>query len=88
MPVRLIAIILFCLSTWVSAHADASIDETYVKRGNAGYASQLLDLLLGRANFDKSYALVVGVGKYDAFSQLDAPASDAIRVRDFLRDEE
>lgn len=35
----------------------------------------------------KSYALVIGIGDYDAVTKLDAPAKDALRVRKFLKDE-
>jgi hypothetical protein len=37
--------------------------------------------------FEKSYALVIGVGDYDGFPKLVAPPADALRVRDFLRDQ-
>jgi WD40 repeat protein len=64
----------------------AGIDATYIRSDGASL-SNLLNLLVGHGNFGKSYALVIGIGKYQSFPQLDAPSSDAVRVRDFLRDE-
>lgn len=63
------------------------LDDTYIRTTGASVATNLLNLLVGQGNFGKSYALVIGVGKYQSFPQLDAPPSDAMRMRDFLRDE-
>jgi TPR repeat protein len=65
-------------------------DETYERPVSDGPVQQLLKRLFEGNPFGKSYALVVGVGDYDdvaAFPSLAAPAQDALRVRDFLRDE-
>jgi Caspase domain len=69
-----------------AASLGAGIDDTYIRPDGASL-SNLLNLLVGHGNFGKSYALVIGIGKYQSFPQLDAPSSDAVRVRDFLRDE-
>jgi hypothetical protein len=80
--------ILIYVCASLAASADSGIDETYVKPNDSGLGAELLNLLGGRgANFDKSYALVIGVGNYKSFPRLDAPSLDAIRVRNFLRDE-
>ncbi len=67
--------------------AAAGIDETYNRPGPNIWSTDFYARMIGRNAFGKSVALVVGVGNYDRFPKLSAPASDAIRVRDFLRDE-
>jgi len=67
--------------------AAAGIDETYNRRGPNIWSTDFYTRMIGRNAFGKSVALVVGVGNYDRFPKLSAPASDAMRVRDFLRDE-
>jgi hypothetical protein len=42
---------------------------------------------VGPQDFGKSYALIVGVGNYANYKKLTAPAEDAVRFRNFLRDE-
>lgn len=65
----------------------AGIDETYIRPAGAGSWSDLFKSSFGGSDFGKSYALVIGIGDYDVYPKLDAPASDAVRMRDFLRDE-
>jgi TPR repeat protein len=45
---------------------------------------ELFTRLFGSGQFGKSYAVVIGIGDYDAVRKLDAPRNDAQRVRDFL----
>jgi tetratricopeptide (TPR) repeat protein len=62
------------------------IDETYIRpKGTASFSDFLLQYFRS-SDFDKSYAIVVGVGDYSEYEKLSAPAQDAVRVRDFLRD--
>jgi hypothetical protein len=67
--------------------AAAGIDETYTRPGPSIWSSEYYERMIGRNAFGKSVAVVVGVGDYDRFRKLSAPAGDAMRVRDFLRDE-
>jgi WD40 repeat protein len=83
------AVLCFSIYLWscIVAQSDAGIDSTYMRSDNNSLAGELLNLVVPPGTFRKSFALVVGVGKYQSFPQLDAPASDAFRVRNFLRDE-
>src|SRR5262245_46175469 len=65
----------------------AGIDETYVRPGPSIWSSDYYARLIGRNAFGKSVAVVIGVGDYDRFRKLSAPTGDALRVRNFLRDE-
>ncbi|AVT82746.1 caspase family protein [Rhodopseudomonas palustris] len=67
--------------------ATAGVDETYVRPSEMPSLSTLYNRLVGKNAFSKSYALVIGVGDYDAYSKLGAPAQDARRVSEFLRDD-
>jgi WD40 repeat protein len=81
----LCAVLYFFAS--VAALAATGVDDTYARSGGMSTAADLLNLLVGKGNFGKSYALIIGVGNYQSFPQLDAPSSDAMRVREFLKDE-
>lgn len=50
------------------------------------WAAPLASIIRGDS-FGKSYALVIGIGDYDKYGKLSAPALDALRFRDFLKDE-
>jgi tetratricopeptide (TPR) repeat protein len=65
----------------------AGVDETYVRASDGGWGTDILNRLIGRKTFRRSYALVVGIGAYTDYKTLSAPAKDAERFRDFLRDE-
>jgi hypothetical protein len=67
--------------------ATAGIDDTYNRAGPSLWSTGFYIRLVGRNIFQKSIAVVVGVGDYDRFPRLSAPAADALRVRDFLRDD-
>jgi hypothetical protein len=43
--------------------------------------------MMGDHFFGRSYAVVIGIGDYKNYSKLSAPADDAIKVRNFLRDQ-
>jgi hypothetical protein len=82
---RLLALIqLLLLPTSLSA---AGIDEQYVRPSSMPSWAAPLRQIFTSDTFGRSFALVIGVGDYDKYSNLSAPAADAIRVRDFLRDE-
>ncbi|UFZ07424.1 caspase family protein [Bradyrhizobium ontarionense] len=67
--------------------ARAGVDETYIRPTELPSWSDLYKNFFGSNEFGKSYAVVIGIGDYDVYPKLDAPASDATRMRDFLRDE-
>jgi invasion protein IalB len=79
-------IFFLVLTLCISGACAAGIDDTYVKRGGSSWG-EMFSRLLGQRGFGKSYALVIGVGDYDHYRKLSAPADDAMRVRNFLRDE-
>jgi carboxyl-terminal processing protease len=69
---------------WLTGQGIAGIEERYVRAdANKG----ILTNLFGQKGFGKSYALIIGVGDYLSYNKLTAPAADAERVRNFLRDE-
>ncbi|CCD87125.1 conserved exported protein of unknown function, putative polysaccharide deacetylase [Bradyrhizobium sp. ORS 285] len=70
-----------------SGIASAGIDETYIRPAGLPSWSDVYKSVFGSNEFGKSYAVVIGVGDYDVYQKLDAPASDAERMRDFLRDD-
>jgi invasion protein IalB len=80
------AAIVLCLLALGISRACAGIDEDFVRPGG-GVWGDVLDRLLGQKGFGKSYALVIGVGNYDYYTKLSAPAADAEQMRNFLRDE-
>jgi hypothetical protein len=77
-----VLLFFFC----ISCACAEGIDDDYIKPGNSKWGD-VLERLLGQKGFGKSYALVVGVGDYDNYTKLSAPAADAEQVRNFLRDE-
>lgn len=78
------AIVVFAATLGVAV---AGVDETYVRPSELPSLSELYNRLVGKSAFGKSYALVIGVGDYEAYSKLGAPAQDALRISDFLRNE-
>jgi TPR repeat protein len=65
--------------------AAAGVDETYEKP--AAPIADSVVRFFQQSGFGKSYAVVIGVGDYDKLPKLQAPPNDALRVRDFLRDQ-
>jgi len=69
---------------WLTGDGFAGIDEPYVRSdSNKG----VLATFFGQKGFGRSYALIIGIGDYSIYQKLSAPAEDAERVRNFLRDE-
>lgn len=64
-----------------------ALDETWQRPQTENALQSALSHVFGDGQFGKSYALVIGIGDYDAVKKLDAPKNDALRVRDFLRKE-
>jgi hypothetical protein len=85
---RAIIAIWAYVGTSVVVFADSGIFDTYNRSADTSFGTRLFSMLGSQANFGKNYALIVGVGKYNSFSQLDASSSDAIHFRNFLRDEQ
>lgn len=71
----------------LSALPVVALDETWQRPQAENPLQATFSRIFGDGQFEKSYALVVGVGDYDAVKKLDAPKNDALRVRDFLRKE-
>lgn len=64
----------------------AAADLTYERPTDTPLRSAF-NSLFGKDQIRKSYALVIGVGDYDAFKKLNAPPQDALRMRNFLVNE-
>lgn len=75
-------LVLLSLAT-VSATAD---DLRYERQGDTPLRD-IYTSLLGNGQFRRSYAVVIGVGDYEAFKKLSAPTHDAQRMREFLVNE-
>jgi tetratricopeptide (TPR) repeat protein len=85
---RVTLIALFAALYLLPADASAvGLDEEYTKPTNRISWSDTFKSFYKNDAFSKSYALIIGVGDYNHYSKLSAPAHDAIRIRDFLRDE-
>jgi uncharacterized caspase-like protein len=84
---RIIRILALPILLLMHGSATAGIDETYNRVGPTIWSTDFYARLVGRNAFQKSIAVLVGVGNYDKFPSLSAPAADALRVRDFLRDD-
>jgi hypothetical protein len=79
--------VLVSLVTFLAVSpALAGIDEEYRKPADKKTWGQLLLDFVGHAGVGKSYALVVGISKYDDYPSLPT-ANDPLRVRDFLINE-
>ena len=70
----------------VVAPASAGIDKVYRKPAEEKSSGELLADFVGYQGFSKSYALVIGISKFNAYSTLPTE-KDPIRMRDFLIDE-
>src|SRR5215831_15780554 len=81
---RPIILLSLLVSMWLTGDGFAGIDEPYVRSdSNKG----VLATFFGQKGFGRSYALIIGIGDYSIYQKLSAPAEDAERVRNFLRDE-
>ena len=79
--------ILVCfLVLGIAQQANAeSIDQIFEKPASAWTWRTIFSSATGLTDFDKSYALVVGINEYtQGFDQLDTTKNDPIRMRDFL----
>lgn len=81
-----LAVALILVGSGSAGHA-ADIDETYVKQGGGAWGQLFKRYFPTAGEFGKSYALVIGIGDYDHYTNLRAPANDAVQMRDFLRDQ-
>jgi hypothetical protein len=79
-------LIALAATFWVVSPALAGLDETYLKPADKKSWGELLLEFVGHPGFGKSYALVVGISKFDDFSSLPT-ANDPLRMRDFLLNE-
>ena len=82
--IRVVATII-ALAT-LNSTAFAGIDDTYKKNG-PGWGVEVFKRIFGLADFGKTYAVVIGIEKYSKFRALEGPASDAIKVSNFLKNE-
>ena len=84
--IRARAWVLALVLVLLPVSARAGIDDEYVKPGGGSWGADWFKPIFQGDEFGKSYALVMGIGNYDFYSDLSAPANDAIRVRDFLKE--
>jgi soluble lytic murein transglycosylase len=82
-----VSLVLAVTATCLCSTAYAGIDETFKRPGQSIWSTDAIIKLLGNNAFTKSYAVVIGIGDYANLPKLTAPAADAEKIRDFLRDE-
>ena len=83
----LVLIAALVIGPWATAE-DHDLDETFERsEGLPCSWGSSIERLFGLKNFACSYALVVGVGDYEHWNNLEAPLADARRVRDYLIEE-
>jgi len=76
-------LLLFSCGSFLFAET-ADIDSVYQRKIDNPIV-EILEKVFPVRPFEKSYALIIGIGDYDnGFSKLSVPLPDAIRVRDFL----
>jgi caspase domain-containing protein len=83
--IRIVAF-LALLIRFASPAVATGIDEVYVRPGN-GWGIDTFQKLFNKSEFGKSYAIVIGIEKYENYESLDAPGHDAVKFRDFLENE-
>jgi len=85
--VKILAVIILLLGLQPKAifaqTGESSISEIYQKP-DPNLWGDIFHWVFKKRYFEKSYALVIGVGDYKEWPKLEAPYYDAIRVRDFL----
>ncbi len=82
------SLILLMIFNWNLYPQSRDIEQIY-QRPDQKYWGQLYNWALGRSEFNKSYALVIGIGDYQKdWPDLEAPSRDAERIRDFLIQDE
>ena len=67
--------------------ADAEIAWDYVKPSSERSTGEWLFDILGLSEFGRSYAVIIGLSRFEYFNPLDATENDPQRVFDFLRDQ-
>lgn len=72
-----------------SAQAKAGVELVYARPDTKNVFGETVSRVFGKDSFGKSYALVIGIGDYNGrdLPTLSAPALDAQRVHEFLKDE-
>ena len=85
---KFIMLIIFISSSLVfhlfDLHSQTTdIEDVYEKQDKRMWGD-IYSWTFNRHEFKKSYALVIGIGEYKDWPRLETPYSDAIRVRDFL----
>lgn len=65
---------------------ERNLDQTYEKAESFAWGD-IYRQIFNRSGFGKSYALVIGIGDYEHWSDLKASLADATRVRDHLINE-
>jgi hypothetical protein len=82
--------LLFCGNTAFAQPSSTDLmsgfkrDEIYQKDSGVFTWGQLYTWLFRRSEFNKSYALIIGIGDYNEWPKLESPSHDATRMRDFL----
>ncbi len=64
--------------------SEINSDEIYQKDTGVFTWGELYSWLFRRSVFNKSYALIIGIGDYNEWPTLESPYHDAIQMRDFL----
>jgi len=79
---------LLVFHTLLYATENADIDSVFVAKENKTW-QKLADAIFSANQFSKNYALVIGVGNYNhaSWQSLEAPLTDALRIRDYLINE-
>jgi len=67
--------------------AGAEIAWDYIKPSSERSTGEWLTDILGLSDFGRSYAVIIGLSRFEYFNSLDATENDPQRVFDFLRDE-
>jgi hypothetical protein len=66
---RLFGLVVLLMTLWsATSSALAGIDETYIKPAGKKIWGEILADFMGHRGFGKSYALVVGISRFDDFS--------------------
>jgi hypothetical protein len=60
------------------------LEDEYIKSHDHKSWGTIFSEFFSNQGFNKSYALVIGIGDYDYWKHLEAPAFDAIRFKKFL----
>jgi uncharacterized caspase-like protein len=87
MRCRTFGVLVFLATFWVVSPASAAgIDQEYRKPADKKTWGELLLDFVGHSGVGRSYALVVGISKFDDYPSLPT-ANDPLRMRDFLVNE-